>query len=90
MKKVLISGGSGFIGTNLIEFLDRKNIVQLLSIDKKEPKINRHRSFWKQVDLCDKDTLKKTILDFQPNYVIHLAARTDLCWECLICLMYWI
>lgn len=51
MKKVLISGGSGFIGTNLIEFLDRKNIVQLLSIDKKEPKINRHRSFWKQVDL---------------------------------------
>ncbi|WP_196211819.1 NAD-dependent epimerase/dehydratase family protein [Bacteroides cellulosilyticus] len=84
MKKDLISGGSGFIGTNLIEFLDRKNIVQLLSIDKKEPKINRHRSFWKQVDLCDKDTLKKTILDFQPNYVIHLAARTDLCGKELI------
>ena len=75
--KVLITGGSGFIGTNLIEAL-RKTDAEVLSIDIVEPKLNEHRALWKQVDIREKESLTKVVTDFQPEYVIHLAARTDL------------
>ena len=78
MEKILITGGSGFIGTNLIAYLLIKNTYRLLNLDREMPKITEHQSIWKQVDLCDKDALKKIVIDFSPEYVIHLAARTDL------------
>lgn len=78
MEKILITGGSGFIGTNLINYLLHENKHTILSIDKKCPKINEHKQIWKKVDICDALLLKKTILEFQPDFIIHLAARTDL------------
>ena len=76
--KILITGGSGFIGTNLIEFLLKEGEYSFISIDINQPKIENHKKNWKQVDICDINSLKKVILEFQPDYVIHLAARTDL------------
>lgn len=78
MKKILITGGSGFIGTNLIAELLCRNDCQLLNIDKEKPKILEHEFVWKQIDLGDKENLNMTVRSFQPDYVIHLAARTDL------------
>ena len=78
MRKILITGGSGFIGTNLINHLLKTKEYTLLSIDIHQPKIEGHKNLWKQVDICDAIFLKKTIKEFQPDYVIHLAARTDL------------
>lgn len=78
MKKILITGGSGFIGTNLINHLLHENKYSILSIDIQYPKINAHKQIWKKVDICDAPSLKKTILEFQPDFIIHLAARTDL------------
>ena len=75
--KILITGGSGFIGTNLIETL-RKTDAEILSIDMVEPKLKEHWILWKQVDIREKNALMTTVKDFQPEYVIHLAARTDL------------
>lgn len=78
MEKILITGGSGFIGTNLINhFLNTKK-YSILSIDINQPKIESHKYLWKQVDICDAILLKEIIKGFQPDYVIHLAARTDL------------
>lgn len=76
--KILITGGSGFIGTNFIEYLLKQEEYELLSIDKEQPKIERHRNIWKQVDICDRELLMQTVTGFQPDYVVHLAARTDL------------
>ena len=78
MIKLLITGGSGFIGTNLINHLLKLKEYILLSIDVNQPKIEEHKHLWKLVDICDVTLLKKTIKEFQPDYVIHLAARTDL------------
>tara|TARA_Y100000816_G_C25632825_1_gene337338 strand:- start:269 stop:433 length:165 start_codon:yes stop_codon:yes gene_type:complete len=33
MKKILITGGSGFIGTNFVNYLSKKNKI-ILNIDK--------------------------------------------------------
>lgn len=76
-KRILIIGGSGFIGTNLIN-LYLKNDIEVLNIDFNEPKIKSHFEYWKNVDIRDYNVLKKIIYGFQPDFVIHLAARTDL------------
>jgi len=78
MKKFLITGGCGFIGTNLIEKLLQREDITLLNIDIAEPKIESHRQIWKKVDIREKNAIMATVKEFQPDYVIHLAARTDL------------
>lgn len=78
MEKILITGGSGFIGTNLIEHLIKSKYYQFLNIDITAPKIKSHSLFWKQLDICKKEELLKFAVRYQPDYIIHLAARTDL------------
>lgn len=74
---ILITGGSGFIGTNLMaHFINYGQHV--LNIDIATPKNEQHLPYWKQVDLLDFDSLKSAIESFNPDYIIHLAARTDL------------
>lgn len=76
--KILVTGGSGFIGTNLISYLTQYKFDEILSLDIVEPKIELHRNIWEKIDLRDKASLSKSIIKFQPDYVIHLGARTDL------------
>jgi nucleoside-diphosphate-sugar epimerase len=75
--RVLVTGGSGFIGTNIVEgFLQRGDAV--LSIDVAAPKIDAHQDVYRKVDIMDRPSLEKAFGDFQPTVVVHLAARTDL------------
>lgn len=76
-KKVLVTGGSGFIGTNLVERLLDLGL-DILSVDLFPPKNPRHKAIFRFVDLKDIDSLKEVFEKFEPNWVIHLAARTDL------------
>lgn len=74
--RYLITGGSGFIGTNLIEDWKEKGFT-LLNLDIVPPKIEGHRAFWREVDILDEAATLKAFRDFMPTHVIHLAARTD-------------
>ena len=78
MEKLLITGGSGFIGTNLIEKLRKEAKYELMSIDIVAPKIDSHKDIWKQVDLRKADEVMEVVTAFMPDYVIALGARTDL------------
>jgi nucleoside-diphosphate-sugar epimerase len=75
--KVLVTGGSGFIGTNLIERFISQG-YQILNIDIAEPKIAKHKSFWREVNINVLDDLNRCIKSFEPDYIVHLAARVDL------------
>ena len=76
--KILITGGSGFIGTNLIEFLSENDRYEIMSLDLVKPKIESHQQYWTQIDLRRHDDVVSAVESFAPDYVIHLGARTDL------------
>ena len=77
MKRILVTGGSGFIGTNVVEsYLASGH--EVLSIDIKTPQKREHHKVFKRVDILDKRSLEGVFKDFAPTHVLHLAARTDL------------
>lgn len=78
MSKIIVTGGSGFIGSNLISKLIENTINIVLNIDIVEPKIEIQKANWLNLDIRNKDELKITLEQFNPDIVIHLAARTDL------------
>lgn len=77
MHKILITGGSGFIGTNLISSL-LSDEYQVINLDIVPPLNTSHQSIYKYCDIRNFEDLEKKITDFSPDYIIHLAARTDL------------
>lgn len=76
-NKIIITGGSGFIGINLIEELLEKNF-EVLNIDVKPPTKLSHIKHYQHSDINNYELFYQKVLDFKPQFVIHLAARTDL------------
>ncbi len=75
--RVLITGGSGFIGTNLVEHY-RAAGHDVVSLDIAPPKRADHAALHKKVDILDRAALTAAIAEFDPELLFHLAARTDL------------
>ena len=77
-SNILITGGSGFIGTNLVSYFLEKGYTRILSLDIQKPKIDCHTEYWKYCDLRNQESLTSLVSNFNPDYVIHLAAETAL------------
>ena len=82
MKKVVVTGGSGFIGSNLVNFLIKRKFF-VINIDKltyssnkykENQKSKRSYKFYK-MDIGNKN-LKKIILKYKPKAIFNLAAET--------------
>lgn len=74
--RTLITGGSGFIGTNLAEVLEARGHA-LLNLDPAPPLNAAQRRFWKTGNIMDRPGLERAFAEFRPDYVVHLAARCD-------------
>lgn len=76
---IIITGGSGFIGSCLAKTLSKKYTITIL--DKKKP---THISFFKKninfinLNLCSRVNLFKIISKIQPITIIHLAAQSTI------------
>ena len=84
MKKILITGGSGFIGTNFINYLSKKkihilNIDKLSSISTKEKfkKIYFKKNYtFIKYDLKNQSSIYSVLKKYNPHYIINFAAES--------------
>ena len=83
MKKIIITGGSGFIGSNLVNyFLKKKYFV--INIDKMSysgtnynvSNIDKKNYFFIRSDINNKKIIIKALKKFKPSVVFNLAAET--------------
>ncbi len=64
MIKVLVTGAKGMLGTDLCQVLKERGYdVKITDID--------------EMDVRDRDRVQFLIAEFQPDFVLHLAALTD-------------
>jgi nucleoside-diphosphate-sugar epimerase len=76
-KKVLITGGSGFLGINLIRYLMHQGVTQIVSLDTAEfdyPEKDRITVI--RGDIRDKETVRRAMRGVQ--WVVHTAAALPL------------
>ena len=75
LPRILLTGASGFIGTNLVDALEGN--ARIVNLDVAPPARNRHGEFWVRGSIMDLPGLRALMAQVQPRYVVHLAARTD-------------
>jgi dTDP-glucose 4,6-dehydratase len=82
---ILVTGGAGFIGSNLVRFLIREEKVQVLNVDALTYAGNfasvadltpEEGHVFFQLDICDRAGLRQIFLQRRPQAVMHLAAET--------------
>ena len=84
MKKFVVTGGSGFIGSNLVKFLLKKNYF-IINIDKlsysanpynlKKISKNKNYKFFKQ-DINNQAKVYEILTKYKPDGIFNLAAET--------------
>jgi dTDP-glucose 4,6-dehydratase len=83
MKKVVVTGGYGFIGSNLIRLLLKKNYF-VINIDKISyssnfynlKNIDNKNYIFIKTDINNKSIISSTIKKYKPSIIFNLAAET--------------
>ncbi len=83
--RILVTGGSGFIGSAVIRRLIKETPHHILNIDKLTYAASQDalasvdqdpRYSFRRVDICDQGAVGQAFHDFRPDAVMHLAAES--------------
>ncbi|MDP1812028.1 MAG: NAD(P)-dependent oxidoreductase [Sediminibacterium sp.] len=72
MRKVLLTGPTGFIGRNSIDILLSRGF-EVHAISREVPNKQQEGLFWYQADLLDIGTVSKLVSEIQPTHMLHFA-----------------
>lgn len=84
-KKILITGGAGFIGSAVIRYIIEQTVHQVINIDKLTYAANlqalaevsdNKRYFFEKIDICNRSELDRIFQQYRPDAVMHLAAES--------------
>ena len=85
VKKIMVTGGAGFIGSAVIRHIINDTKFKVLNLDKLTYAGNLEslaqaalsdRYQFSRTDICDRSALDEVFADFQPDIVMHLAAES--------------
>lgn len=85
MKKILVTGGAGFIGSAVVRYIISETTDSVVVVDKLTyagnlaslaPVAQNKRFAFEQVDICDRQALDDVLARHQPDLVMHLAAES--------------
>ena len=84
MKKVLLTGATGFIGRAAIPLLLSKGF-EVHAVARTIPESNELAGLhWHSGDLLDHNTTEKLVAKIKPKYILHFASRCPVTDETII------
>ncbi|PIN99076.1 MAG: GDP-mannose 4,6-dehydratase [Candidatus Diapherotrites archaeon CG10_big_fil_rev_8_21_14_0_10_31_34] len=80
MKKILITGINGFVGSHLAEYVLNNNLGEVHGSYRKNEDLSNIKGIINQIELIECDItdsygVDKTIKEIKPEYIFHLAAQ---------------
>lgn len=75
-RRILLTGGSGFIGTNLADLLLECG-AEVVNADVRPPLSSAQAQMWHRCDVGSEKELRALVAASDAELVVHLAARTD-------------
>ncbi|NIC27772.1 dTDP-glucose 4,6-dehydratase [Serratia plymuthica] len=85
MKRILVTGGAGFIGSAVVRHIIEATQDSVMVVDKLTYAGNleslsviadNERYSFEQVDICDRTALDRVFAQYQPDVIMHLAAES--------------
>ncbi|KKY82235.1 dTDP-glucose 4,6-dehydratase [Enterobacter cloacae] len=85
MRRILVTGGAGFIGSAVVRHIIQNTQDAVVVVDKLTyagnlaslaPVADDPRFAFEQVDICDRDALNTVFATHKPDVVMHLAAES--------------